>query len=85
MPELYLLTPEKIVQLCNHVWILKIVDQNKKLTLSIIYVAMDKTNMAIKGTTKSYKKYSMIDGTNNYITICTLYVIFSYILCTFIS
>ena len=37
--------------------VLKIVDQDKKPTLSVIYEAMDRVKMAIKGTVKSYKKY----------------------------
>ena len=39
------------------VTILKIVDQNKKPTLSIIYEAMNKAILAIKTSNKNWKKY----------------------------
>ena len=37
--------------------VLKIVDQDKKQTLSISYVVMDKAKLAIKGSNKNWKKY----------------------------
>ena len=37
--------------------VLKIVDQDKKLTLSIIYEAMDRTKLVIKASNKNWKKY----------------------------
>ena len=37
--------------------VLKIVNQNKKLTLSIIYEAMDRANLTIKASNKNWKKY----------------------------
>ena len=36
---------------------LKIVDQDKKSTLSIIYEAMDRAKLAIKISNKNWKKY----------------------------
>jgi len=37
--------------------VLKIVDQNKKPILFIIYKAIDKTKLAIKASNKNWKKY----------------------------
>ena len=37
--------------------VLKIVDQDKKPTLSIIYEAMDRAKLAIKASNKNWKKY----------------------------
>ena len=40
--------------------VLKIVDQDKKPTLSIIYEGMDRAKLAIKASNKNWKKYSDI-------------------------
>ena len=37
--------------------VLKLVDQDKKLTLSILYEAMDKTKLAIKASVNQWEKY----------------------------
>ena len=37
--------------------VLKIMDKDKKPTLSIIYEAMDRANLAIKASNKNWKKY----------------------------
>ena len=37
--------------------VLKLVDQDKKLTLSIIYKAMDKAKLAIKASVMQWEKY----------------------------
>ena len=37
--------------------VLKIVNQNKKLTLSIIYEAKDKAKLTINASNKNWKKY----------------------------
>ena len=37
--------------------VLKIVDQDKKPTLSIIYEVMDGAKLAIKASNKNWKKY----------------------------
>ena len=37
--------------------VLKIVDQDKKPTLSITYEAMDRAKLAIKVSNKNWKKY----------------------------
>ena len=37
--------------------VLKIVDQDKKHTLSIIYEAMDRAKLVIKASNKNWKKY----------------------------
>ena len=37
--------------------VLKIVDQKKKLTLSIIYEVMDRAKLVIKASNKNWKKY----------------------------
>ena len=37
--------------------VLKLVDQDKKPTLSIIYEAMDKVKLAIKASVKQWEKY----------------------------
>ena len=37
--------------------VLKLVDQDKKPTLSIIYEAMDRAKLAIKASVKQWEKY----------------------------
>ena len=57
---------------------LKIMDQDKKLILSIIYEAMDRAKLAIKISNKNWKKYCNIiieDGRDNCIDTCMLLVI----------
>ena len=61
--------------------VLKLVDQDKKSTLSIIYEAIDRAKLTIKASMKIWEKYwEVIDKkwTINYIDICTLQVINSY-------
>ena len=60
------------------VGVLKIVDQDKKPTLSIIYEAMDRAKLAIKASNKNWKKYwDIIDRRweDNCIDTCMLLVI----------
>ena len=40
--------------------VLKLVDQDKKPTLSIIYEAMDRANLSIKASVKHWEKYGEV-------------------------
>ena len=58
--------------------VLKLVDQDKKPTLSVIYEVMDRDKLAIKASVKHWKRYwEVVDirGQINCIDICTLQVI----------
>ena len=58
--------------------VLKLVDQDKRPTLSIIYEAMDRAKLVIKASVKHWERYwEVIDirGQINCIDICTLQVI----------
>ena len=58
--------------------VLKLVDQDKKATLSIIYEAMDRANLAIKASVKQWESIGkpLIEGEKvNCIDICMLRVI----------
>ena len=58
--------------------VLKLVDQDKKPTLSILYEAMDKTKLAIKASVNQWEKYwEVIDSGRkvNCTDICMLHAI----------